>query len=243
MMRRLFLFSALLMVLLLLAACGSKESTGPAPATSVPASAQDTSQDTVAAKAPAGDGSTRLFVIDPAASEVRYEVDEEFFGNAVTRLGKKLGFFHAVGRTSAIQGQLEVAPGPPPQVVAGQFTVDISTLQSDDDRRDKKIREEFLESARFPLATFTVTQVEGLPAEYQEGETVSFQMTGDLTIREVTKPVTWEVQATLQDGVLSGEAQTLIFMKDFGFAPPDIAGWMKVTDGVTLVVDFTAREP
>lgn len=239
MMRRLFLFSALLMALLLLAACGSNKQAEPAPPTSTPAPAQDTA----ASQAPASDGSTRLFVIDPDASAVRYEVDEEFFGNAVTRLGKKLGFFHAVGRTSAIQGQLEVDPGPPPQVVAGQFTVDISTLESDDDRRDKKIREEFLESARFPLATFTITQVEGLPAQVQEGETVSFQMTGDMTIREVTKPVTWEVQATLQDGVLSGEARTLIFMKDFGFAAPDIAGWMKVTDGVTLVVEFTAREP
>ncbi len=141
MIRRLSLLSALLMALLLLAACGSTKQSEPAPPANTPTPAP--AQAEPAAQSPSADGATRIFVIDPSASQVRYEVDEEFFGNAVTRLGKKLGFFHAVGRTSAIQGQLEVADGSPPQVVAGQFTVDISTLESDDSRRDKKIREEW----------------------------------------------------------------------------------------------------
>ena len=132
--------------------------------------------------------------------------------------------------------------GPPIQVVSGEFRVDISTLQSDDSRRDRKIRQEFLESARYPIAEFRITSVEGLPQTYNEGETVQFKMMGDMTIREITIPVTWDVTAAYKNGAISGEARTLIYMKNFGFMPPEIPGFMKVTDGVTLVVQFRAVE-
>ncbi|NOX60780.1 MAG: YceI family protein [Chloroflexi bacterium] len=222
---------------LLLAACASTSPPTPAP---TPIPTPELAQGEPSQ--PASTAQLRTFVIDPAASEVRYEVDEEFFSEAVSRLGKKLGFFRAVGRTNAIEGQLVVLDDSPPQVKSGEFSVDISTLKSDDSRRDRKIREDFLESARYPIATFRITSVEGLPQQYVEGEKVRFQMTGDMTIREITIPVTWNVEAAYKEGALTGEAQTLIYMKNFGFMPPEIPGFMTVTDGVTLVVRFKAVE-
>jgi hypothetical protein len=41
---------------------------------------------------------------------------------------------------------------------------------------------------------------------------------------------------------LAGTATTFFLMKDYGFDPPDIAGMLKVTDGVSVTVQFVAQE-
>jgi hypothetical protein len=48
--------------------------------------------------------------------------------------------------------------------------------------------------------------------------------------------------ANLDGETLSGSASTFLYMRDFGFEPPDIAGILRVTDGVTVTVNFTAQE-
>ena len=180
--------------------------------------------------------------MDAAASEASYEAKEDFLSGAVERLGKALGLFNPIGKTNAIEGEFVVLPAQPPQLVSGEFQVDISTLKSDDSRRDNQIRKKWLESSRFPWPLFTATSIEDFPASYTEGEPTSFKLTGDMTIRETTKPVTFDVQATLQDDTLSGIAQTFFLMTDFGVEPPEIPGILKVTDGVTVTVNFKAVE-
>ena len=122
------------------------------------------------------------------------------------------------------------------------FTVDLSTLQSDSGRRDRAIRERWLESSKYPLATFVATGVENLPPDADFGKDVAFQVAGDMTIRDITQPLTWDMTAKLDGETLTGNASTFLYMSDFGFDAPDIAGILKVTDGVTVTVQFTAQE-
>jgi len=63
-----------------------------------------------------------------------------------------------------------------------------------------------------------------------------------MTIREVTNPLTWDMTASIDGDTLAGTATTFFYMKDYGFDPPDIAGILRVTDGVTVTVDFVAQE-
>jgi hypothetical protein len=42
--------------------------------------------------------------------------------------------------------------------------------------------------------------------------------------------------------VLTGAATTFFTMRDYGFDPPDVAGILRVTDGVTVTVNFVAQE-
>jgi polyisoprenoid-binding protein YceI len=178
----------------------------------------------------------RLFAIVPEQSQAQYAVEEEFFGQAVP-------FVTAVGKTNAIDGSvtLDFANGVV-SITNSTFTVDISTLTSDSGRRDRAIRERWLESSKYPLATFVATGVQSLPADADFGKDVSFQVAGDMTIRDVTHPLTWGMTAKLDGETLSGNASTFLYMRDFGFEPPDIAGILKVTDGVTVTVQFTAEE-
>ncbi len=184
----------------------------------------------------------RTFVIDPAASEASYTVEEEFLSGAVDKLGKILGDFTAIGTTTEVAGQLTLSVEGAPAVAGGDFTVDIQSLSSDDDRRDKRIRERYLESDTYPVAAFTITSVDGMPGTYEEGAEITFTMTGDLTIREETKSVTFDVTATLNGDTLTGVATAQILMTDYGFDPPSIAGFLEASDEVLITITFTAKE-
>lgn len=189
---------------------------------------------------PAGEGlggEVQTFVVVPENSSAQYEVDEEFFNRDVR-------FVTALGTTSAINGNLVVdLTGPVPVIVDGQFTVDISTLTSDSSRRDNAIREDWLESNTYPEAIFVAREVAAFPDSYVPGEPVEFQLVGDLTIREITNEVTWDVVAQHDGPTLTATATSFIFMTDYGFEPPTVFGILEVTDGVTVTVDLTAQAP
>jgi polyisoprenoid-binding protein YceI len=173
-------------------------------------------------------------VIVPEQSEASYEVQEQFLNRNLPNM--------AVGKTKAISGELELSLDGQPTGTIRTVSVDLRTLTSDSPRRDNIIRERWLQSNKYPLATFVSTQVDGAPASYTEGQEVRFTITGDMTIRDVTKPVTWDVTGKLQGDTITGTATTKILMKDFGFDPPAIAGVLTVRDGVTLKLTFTAKE-
>ncbi len=180
--------------------------------------------------------SQRVFAIVPEQSQAQYAVEEEFFGQAIP-------FVTAVGKTNAIDGSvtLDFADGGV-SIANSTFTVDLSTLQSDSGRRDRAIRERWLESSKYPQATFVATSVEKLPPDADFGKDVAFQVAGEMTIRDTTQPLTWDMTAKLDGETLTGSASTFLYMNDFGFDAPDIAGILKVTDGVTVTVQFTAQE-
>jgi polyisoprenoid-binding protein YceI len=179
---------------------------------------------------------TRTFRLVPGSSKASYAVEEEFFNQAVN-------FFTAVGTTQAIEGEF-TANVEGNQVTLGdnRFVVDLRTLTSDSSRRDNRIREQWLESNTYPLAEFVATGLEGFPENVAEGQDISFKVVGDMTIREVTRPLTFETTARLEGNTITGTSTTQLLMRDFGFEPPSILGMLEVTDGVTVTVEFMAVE-
>ncbi len=217
----------------------------PAPAeTAVPPTAETESEEAAEATPEPEEttASTRTFVIVPENSKALYRVEEEFLQGAVDRLGQQLGFNTAVGFTRTLEGSLELSSAELPEIVGGHILVDIRSLVSDDNRRDERIQERYLESNRFPIAEFVVTGVEDYPTSYTEGEEVTFKLIGDLTIREVTNEVVWEVTAVLEGDTITGTANTSIMMVDFGFDPPAIAGFLTALDPAIIEMEITAVE-
>jgi polyisoprenoid-binding protein YceI len=197
-----------------------------------PAEDAATTAPTEAAQTDAASTAQRYLIV-PTESEVRYEVAETFLRD--NRLAT------AIGVTQEIEGAITVDPENPQNSTIGVITIDISAFTSDEDRRDQAIRDRWLESATYPIATFEPTEITGLPETYTEGDELSFQVTGDMTVRETTNPVTFDVTAQVMDGELVGTATTDIKMTDFGFDPPDIAGILRAEDDVRLIFDFIAR--
>lgn len=229
---------------LILAACSTPTAApaapAAAPATEAAAAANNNKEappvvpaSTAAEATEAAATGTHVYKVVPDQSEAGYSVKEEFFGQ---------GFETAVGSTNAVNGQVALQfDNNSVKVADNQFTVDISTLKTDRPRRDQAIRDRWLESSKFPTATFVAKDVTDLPADAALGKDVSFKLSGDLTIRDVTKPVTWDMTAKVDGNTLTGSGATSLLMKDFGFDPPDIAGMLKVTDGVSVTIKFVAQ--
>jgi polyisoprenoid-binding protein YceI len=196
------------------------------PATAAPAA-------TDASAAPAMPEGARTYSIEPSQSKVTYEVGETLF-----REGNRFNL--AIGTTNTLNGEITIDYANPANSSVGTLTVDISQFRSDSDRRDGRIREEWLESARFPMVTVVPTSLTGIPADAAEGQEIQFQLTGDTTVRDSTRPLTFDVTAKLDNDTLTGTATTQFKMTDFGFQPPDIAGMLKAEDDVTIKIEFTA---
>jgi polyisoprenoid-binding protein YceI len=195
------------------------------PSTRAPAAAQAT---------PAGDAGIRRFVIVPEESTVTYRVAETLF-----REGNRLNM--AAGVTKAVRGEIRVNRADPRQSSVGPITVDISQFRSDSARRDQAIRERWLESARFPTALFTPTSIRGLPPTYRDGQELPLQISGNLKVRDVVRPVTFDATMKVAGGTLTGTAKAAVKMTDFGFDPPSILGILRAENEVAIEFAITAR--
>ncbi|MBA3877257.1 MAG: hypothetical protein C0498_10025 [Anaerolinea sp.] len=151
------------------------------------------------------------------------------------QLGGISALTDAVGRTNAVSGAATLeARGDALVVTAATFEADLTQLESDDGRRDNRIRTLGLESNAFPTATFVLAEAIEVPAAGIAGETVDVTITGDLTIRGVTNRVSIMGQARL-NGTRIEVAGSLTFpFAVFGMTPPDIAGFVQVEDDATL---------
>jgi polyisoprenoid-binding protein YceI len=181
------------------------------------------------------ENSVKIYRLVAGESRVTYEVAETFF-NENNR------FAIAVGVTTEISGRIEIDLANPQNSQIGPIEVDISRFTSDSGRRDNAIRGRYLESSRYPIAIFTPAQISGLPTSYTEGQSLVFQVTGDLLVRETTRPVTFEVTASLNGDALTGTATTTILMSDFGVGPITILGVLGTEDQVKLAFEFVARQ-
>ena len=183
---------------------------------------------------PAAASQAERYVIVPDKSEASYRVRETFFG---------IGLNTAVGRTNAISGEMFIDRQRLSASRIGPITVNISTLKSDEIDRDENIQQNWLESAKYPQATFVTKRLEGLPdGPYTEGQELTFKIVGDLTVRTVTKEVTWDATGKIEGGVFTGTATTNFNMTDFGFEPPEIAGTLKAENGVIVELELQAKQ-
>jgi len=178
-------------------------------------------------------GSTAVFVILPDESEISYEVGE-------TLINRDNRFAVAIGHTTQIEGEIFVDRENPSASTINPISVDISKLTSDSNRRDYALRDRFLLSSQYPIATFNPTEINGLPGNYSDVERVEFQTTGDLTVREVTRQVTFDVSVEIVGNTLEGEASTTILMSEFDAGPISIAGILNTEDEVFLNFKFKA---
>jgi len=177
------------------------------------------------------DPTTQVYRIDASQSEVHYEVNETIFqGNRLNT---------AIGRTKGIAGDIAVNVAQPSNSQMGPIVINVSQFKSDEDRRDNFIRRSYLQSTQYPTATFVTKSIDGLPAQIKVGDQVSFAIGGDLTVKQTTKPVTWQVTLKLENNRLVGSATTQITMSEFGVGPIQIP-LLSTEDNVKLVFDFVA---
>jgi polyisoprenoid-binding protein YceI len=206
-------------------------------ADSYPAPAGDTADEEVTSST-----TSRTFILVPEQSEASYVVAETFLENASSQLNIPAGLVDTIGRTQVLEGEFVLDLSQANPLISSFFQVDLSTLSSDQSMRDNRLKRDWLESATYPLATFVATGIENFPADYADGQEVSFQLLGDLTIRNTTLPATFDVTATLVNGQIVGTAVAPLTMSNFGVDPPSMLGLFNVEDDFRVEISFTAEE-
>jgi polyisoprenoid-binding protein YceI len=181
-----------------------------------------------------GTGAIVTFQINSELSEAAYFVDEELASIGLPSTAK--------GATKEVTGSFSLtADGT--ALAAGEessFTVDLTGLTSDEDRRDQRVQQA-LETGTYPTATFTITSVSGYDASIPEGEEQTLQLTGVLDLHGVQKEVTWDVKAYREGDVISALATLTIAFADFDVTPPTFQGLVSISDMATLQVQLIAE--
>jgi polyisoprenoid-binding protein YceI len=249
-MKRYGLWITVLAAALILGACAAPTATvTPAPAVDDPAvsgpaqeaepaqPAADPTEEPAAegedtGAAPAG--GEQVFVIVPAESEVRFVIDEVLNGSPKT----------VVGVTSGVSGEIAVDFADTSTAQVRALSVDLTGLETDNGFRNRALHDAILQTGRaeFATATFVQTGISGLPQSVTVGQTYTFQITGDMTIHGVTKPLTFNATVTpVSETRLEGTASVSVLYADFDVRilrlPAQVAS---VEDTISLEIDFVA---
>ncbi|MFC4590016.1 YceI family protein [Sphaerisporangium corydalis] len=123
-----------------------------------------------------------------------------------------------------------------------EVVIEVASVDTRNEQRDGHLRtNDFFDAPTYPKITFNSTAVEQLGA-------ASFRVTGDLTIKDVTRPVSIDFEYTGSAKDAYGnertgfEGSTVVNRKDFGinFHAVLEAGGVMVSDKITLEFDISA---
>lgn len=201
------------------------EAAPPTTAAATPTTSMAPSPTTTAAESAAV-----MFAIAQDASSASFTLDEELRGNPTT----------VVGATDQVAAELLVDFSDPANSQLGTVVINARTFATDQSFRDRAIRGPILDTNDFEFITFAPTSVEGLPESIDGSFT--FAVVGDLTIRDVTQSVTFDVTiSSATSDEIVGRAETMVTREAFGLQIPNAPGVANVSDDVQLVLDFVAR--
>jgi len=171
------------------------------------------------------------FQIVQAESEARFTMDELLRGEPTT----------VVGVTDQVAGEILVDFANPAVAQVGTININARTLTTDSDFRNKAIKNKILETDAYEFITFTPTAISGLPDSVSAGDSFEFEMTGDLTIRDITNEAVFVVSVTaVSESRLEGSASSIVSRGAYNLVIPSVPSVAEVDEDVVLELDFVA---
>lgn len=169
-------------------------------------------------------------IADTTGAEVRYRVRERLLGKDLDN--------DAIGVTHAVSGQIALAADGSVIPVESKITIDVTGLKSDQSRRDGYVQRRLLETEKYPAVTFEPTSVQGGPKAIPSSGNGTFTLVGNLTVRGVTRPTTWKVNAKYSPTKVTGSTATSFTFAEFEIAQPKVPILLSVSDTIRLEYDF-----
>jgi hypothetical protein len=102
------------------------------------------------------------------------------------------------------RGELMIENG---EFMSGAVIVDMSTIEGDDHRSDNNLINhlkdaDFFDVKKFPFSTMAITKVTSINEDKE--------ITGNLTIKGITHPVTFPVKMEMKDGIVKASGKLVI---------------------------------
>jgi polyisoprenoid-binding protein YceI len=159
------------------------------------------------------------------------DFSDSFVGYRVQEQLASLGGNTAVGRTPDVSGSLTIAGT---NVTAATIEANLTTLKSDDDRRDGQLSRQGLETGTYPTATFTLSSPIDLGSVPADGAKVTVTASGKLTLHGQTKDVQIPLTASLSGNTIVVAGSLEITFADFGISKPNSFAVLSIADTGTL---------
>ena len=175
-------------------------------------------------------GAALRLVLASTGNAARYRVRERLMGHDFDN--------DAIGETKNLTGAISFDSNGKVIRDASKFTVDAGSFVSDKDRRDGFVRGRLLEADEYPMVVLVPTNVRGMAIPLPTTGSRPFEMTGDLTVRGVTRPTTWNGTVQFKDGAVSGSAATAFTFDDIQMEQPRVPVLLSVGDTIRLEINF-----
>ena len=175
-----------------------------------------------------------LFRIDTERTTVRFVMHEELQGQPK----------EVIGATDQVAGDIIINFDNPASSQVGEIRINVRTLHTDSELRDRAIRTEILESRmdEYEFASFVPTAITDLPDSIGLEQEISFQVTGDFTVRNITQSVIFDITGRMVTAErLDGLGTANITREMYGLQIPSAPGVANVSNEITLEIEFTAR--
>jgi polyisoprenoid-binding protein YceI len=176
-----------------------------------------------------------------AAAPASFQILPGAAGNLVSFVSKA-PLETVEGKTGQVSGWVEVDPA---DLVAGcrvEVTVDLASLDTGIGKRNQHMRENHLETDRFPQAVFSADSLSGAPARLEPGAPAAFTLVGDFSLHGVTRRIAVPVSVILSaDGAaLAVSAAFTVKLADYSIARPQFLV-MKLDESQQVGVALTAQ--
>ena len=179
-------------------------------------------------------GTVVEFQIAPAESQATFTLKEDLRGVRTT----------VVGATREVAGTIMVNLDNPTASTIGAIVINARTLETDNSFRNRALRSSILKSAQdaYEFIIFTPQSLSNFSADSVSiGETLTFDITGSLTIADVTQSLTFNATVTLESETrISGRATANVLHADYDLVIPEVPSVANVTDDVDLAIHFVA---
>ena len=161
-------------------------------------------------------------------SEVGYRVGEVLVGQNNT----------AVGRTSNVTGRIVISGN---RVTSADFTVDMTSVKSDEPSRDRQFQGRIMDTAQYPRATFSLAKSINFGTPPANGVTEPLTATGNLTLRGVAATVTFNLTVRHTGAEIQALAQIPITFATWKIPTPSFGSFVTTADHgiLELLLDFT----
>lgn len=192
---------------------------------------------TISDEQKAADASGQTFIVDTAASEVK------FTGNGVGK--NHPGTFQLSSGTASVANN---------QITGGAFTININSLDLEEEGEmfDTKLKPhllsgDFFDAAKFGTAKFEITNVAPFKADGKDTSLVAganFSVSGNFTLKGVTKNITFPARIELDENHLKAEANFDIDRRQWqmNYGNDKTLGDKFISETVNIELDLEARK-
>ena len=154
-----------------------------------------------------------------------------------------------VGTSAAVKGHFTFDPGNVKASGGGLFVVDVAKFRTGIDLRDEHFRDNFLQTKKYPNATFTLGKItKALKKSIKSGASVELEIEGTMNMHGVKQKEKATATVTYFDkeaagGVLPGnvivvKASFQIALADYGIKRPQM---LVLKVGEVVDIDLTSR--